>query len=163
MCKPYCDEGSHDRCADDERPFARGRKLAEELTLSHMLREGREQRERAIGTVPRSTRDTWVTREGVRIPIRELEDRHLDNIVAFLRRHARSTMESLIRKARSFLPTIDDWNACDTSAGLAFLTGMETLVGELESITEDEFLAATVEAWPALLEEQQRRGMVGLS
>jgi hypothetical protein len=94
------------------------------------------------------TKTIWVTKEGSRIRVRDLEDSHLLNIIRLLRRNAGRHMLGLEISVLAYLKS-------DPPDG-AYSAAEDGYADLLESDV-DQFLHETCPTWPALLAEAERR------
>jgi hypothetical protein len=83
------------------------------------------------------TRSTWVTRDGKHIPITELEDAHLANIIKQLYRKAGVLHKQAVEHCYTF-----DWRT-----------------GEDAIVSPGEWLRVNAPIWNVLLDEVLRRGL----
>ena len=88
------------------------------------------------------TKDTWVTRTGERIPVREMTDSHLVNTIRMLRRQSDkyTYLEEMGGPPNGEMAR-DDW---------------DWAVGQCAFLSRDEFFAR-IPTYPALLNEAARR------
>ena len=104
---------------------------------------------------PQPTPTIWVTKDGTRIPVKDMTDSHLVNTIRLLQRRAS------LMKLRS------DWrDICDMGpepngdmAALDFDQAASHLMeSQLEETTE-QFLMRTVLPYPAMVAETEKRGL----
>lgn len=97
---------------------------------------------------------TWTMRDGTVIPISEMDDSHLFNAIAFLRRRNRAAVRCMAWQnalsAARYASTAPD-GAADAAMGCV----EPTLRGD----HDDEILAERLGAFAALLNEARRRGL----
>lgn len=80
----------------------------------------------------------WVTQDGTRVPIEDLDDRHLKNIVLMLRRRAAELLAS-------------DRDACQSIIDTTTETGLAFAIDERDrmcAVTVDEYAAAAFKQDP---------------
>lgn len=94
------------------------------------------------------TKTIWVTKEGERIPVKKMDDRHLLNTIRFLRRNALMLHAQQIKDAYEFSNTIFSEEAFDCH---------ERYIRILESMTEEEFLEDICITYNALVAEAKKR------
>ena len=93
------------------------------------------------------TKKVWVTRDGRRIKVKDMEDAHLVDTVRMLRRWAKFKVElQVLQFLRLPEPTGD-------MALMAYDRELDALLER----TPDDLLKQTVRTWPALLRELRRR------
>lgn len=90
----------------------------------------------------------WKTKEGVKIRVCDMTDRHLLNAIAMLERWAPKALASTQSAAWSFLGTLQGDVAQYT---------MEQEISRLEEMTSDEFLEESLPMYEKLCLERQRR------
>lgn len=95
-------------------------------------------------------RPIWQTREGQKIPIRELGDSHLLNIIAMLRRRAP------LAQASALLSVMDGQQMLH---GEMALDALEDAERDLTEMGTEEFLRHHSEVYEDLVEEAARRGL----
>lgn len=101
-------------------------------------------------TMNEPTKTIWVTREGERIPVRKMTDSHLINAIRYLRRTAEVQQMEATLAIGQYLdddPPDGAWMAA---------TAAER---DLESMDTDEFAAANVPTFEAMLAEAEKRGI----
>ena len=95
---------------------------------------------------------TWKTQSDEYIPIRQLEDRHLVNIINFLCRNAAKNKAATLRDGYQLDSMLTGEMACMT---------IERDIFALENMSLDEFLVESVPQWENLVRELWRRGLAG--
>ena len=93
---------------------------------------------------------TWVTKDGRAIPIVQMEDTHLANTIAFLRRRAWGMKEMCIAQGLRA--------ACAMPGEMATMA-IESDIQHLEEMEDEEFLEETVPQWENLLKEASKRNL----
>lgn len=96
------------------------------------------------------SRTTWKTKDGIKIPIRELDDNHLKNIIAQLRRNARKQMDRLEYELLAYADGAPDGASMAAESEAMHLVDMDV----------DEWLEGNCTQWKALNKEAQRRGII---
>ena len=92
----------------------------------------------------------WTTKDGRKIPIKEMSDRHLSNTIAFLRRNAG---QNILREM-----TVLNLGLATTNGEMA-QDGIERELAALESCGDDEYLSEACPQFDALIEEAEKRGL----
>ena len=90
----------------------------------------------------------WQTKDGTVIPIKDLTDSHLLNIIAYLLRTAPVAHEIAIDSAFIFSSSLRGEMAQYYAEGDCH---------RLTRISDEEFIEETIEQWPYLLREAKRR------
>jgi hypothetical protein len=96
-------------------------------------------------------KDIWITREGEPVPIKLLEDDHLVNIIKGLRRNVAQYRESIIHSGYQILGGVQ---------GEMAVLSIESDLMQLESISDDEFLAEYMPCYKNLVKEAKERKLV---
>jgi hypothetical protein len=104
---------------------------------------GKEERWSFRDHVKRTDATHWVTKDGRRIAVRDMEDTHLVNTVRLLRRHAPAA-----RLVELFLMVTGPARPSGDGATMAFESGIE----ELASMSVDRFLSEFVPPYRKMLE-----------
>ena len=94
----------------------------------------------------------WQTKDGTVIPIKDLTDSHLVNIIAYLRRAAPAAREMAISDAFSTFASLHGEMAQYYAEGDCDL---------LTCMSDGEFIEETIEQWPYLLREAKKRKLRG--
>lgn len=94
--------------------------------------------------------DVWTTAEGLRIPIREMGDRHLVNAIAYLDR----TLPELREKAEQAA-----WDCASMARGEMASYYADSDLDRVTSMSDREFAEAQWPMLPALEAEAERRGL----
>lgn len=92
----------------------------------------------------------WTTIDGKRIPIPELSDSHLLNIIRMLRRQAPHVKEVALEEGYNFLSTL---------RGEMATYYAEQDIQSVEDSTDEEFLSEYHPLWDDLVAEANRRGL----
>ncbi len=92
---------------------------------------------------------TWTTRDGTVVAIKDMDDRHLVNIIRMMSRNAEALLDRTIRLA---------WQALSTMHGEMAIDSVERDINALESMAPADYLEKCT-AYPALLEEAEGRGL----
>ncbi len=98
-----------------------------------------------------ATKTIWVCKDGSRVPVRKMTDGHLCNTVRFLRRRCEGYRLREIASIDHYLRGDPPDGAFDAAMGAA---------ADLADMSDDEFLAATIPTYEAMLAEVERRGLV---
>lgn len=92
----------------------------------------------------------WKTKDGRAIPVKELEDSHLKNVISHLRKMALRKLEVLEYQLLAYAE-----NAPDGAAMAA-----ENEAGQIAEMDADEWLEENCKPWKALKREAERRGIL---
>lgn len=96
------------------------------------------------------TKTTWVTKDGERIPVREMSDSHLVNTIQYLRRNAQiQLMESTLAIGQYLSDDPPDGAWLAATAAEHDLNGMDA----------DEFALEAYPTFAAMLKEAEQRGL----
>lgn len=90
----------------------------------------------------------WITKTGARVKIREMSDQHLANTINFLRRNAHAAQFAAIDSGYACL--------CSLNGEMAQYY-CEQDINRIESMSTEDFLEESIEQWPYLLAEAERR------
>lgn len=96
------------------------------------------------------TATIWVTREGERVKVKDMEDSHLISTIRCLRRHAPRMMAAVKMSLYSYLGSEPPDGAYDCA---------DSAVSELAEMDADEYLEGTVPTFSALMAEAEKRGL----
>lgn len=104
-------------------------------------------------TRPEPTVTIWVTKEGQRIHVKMMTDRHLVNTIKMLRRWASKARLTAAMEADSFSAT--------TNGEMAELFASQD-AERLYAMDDDDFIEMQVPTWERLLKEAEKRGLSDL-
>lgn len=98
----------------------------------------------------RANKKVWTTRDGRRIPIVAMEDRHLVNTIKYLYRLAAVSLAAELAAGYSVLGTLN---------GDMAQFCCEQDLDRMQDTEEEEWLESQCPQWPALIKELNRRGL----